>query len=78
MVFWIAIPSRRLKKANKGATVKQQEMMVREVDVCVKNWKLHLMTPPIFLKSPSSITKISHVKFQATSGSLANHFVVIL
>jgi hypothetical protein len=44
--------------------------MARKVDVCIKNWKFHLVTPPKLKKLPSFITKTAHVKFWTTSGPL--------
>jgi hypothetical protein len=59
-----------LSKTNKGAHVKQQKWWWEKVHVCIKNWEFHLVTPPRCQKLPSSITKTTHVKFWATSGSL--------
>jgi hypothetical protein len=46
-------------------------MMATKVHVCFKNWEFHLVTPPKCQKLPSSVPKIAHVKFRATSGSLS-------
>jgi hypothetical protein len=69
-VLQIPIPSRRLIQNKQRSNNEVTEMMARKIDVCIKNWEFHLVTPLEFQKLPSSITKTAHVKFQATSGSL--------
>jgi hypothetical protein len=63
---------------SKWATVKQQRMMAREIDVCTYNWEFRSNDTSWTSKLPFSITKTAHVKVSGNFRFTANRFVVIL